>query len=245
VFIVMGADGPTLYDNTTFAGPVPVEVPEENWPSAWRPREQYMHTAAQPGQRPTGGFSGPAELPEGIPVISQAQLQQVQQYYTRYTSSGGGGRTSPTFDRRLLRENFTEEWRSKLLVAPPELDRLVDAYIQEATSFYLTTGTQTNWQAWLLEQIRQNPRYRTMYAQKPEGMSEDEYLGRYQNVAQQFGLRPWSETAATERGMTSGSNVGAFAEGLGQSREYQAGHIGDLSRAFQNTFSQLGVLRGS
>jgi len=119
-------------------------------------------------------------------------------------AAAAGGTHRPHLRPQLLSENIRAQWQGMLLEQPPALQGLVDAYIQEATSFYLTTGTQTNLNAWLLEQIRGTPRYQTLYAQKPEGMTEDQYLGRYSNVAQQFGLRSWNETAQVEQGMSSG-----------------------------------------
>lgn len=241
VFIVYGEQGPVLYDNTTFAGPVPVPVDEANYPSSWKPgyddpalRRFTLNTAPR--------------IPEGIPVVSAADLAMVQRFYEQWRPSyggGGGGRAAPTFDRRALEESIREQWRGLLLEDPQELSRLAEAYIAEATSFYLQTGTQTNLAAWLLEEIRQTPRYRLLYGRKPEGMSEQQYLSSYQTVAGQFGLRPASELTQTVTGMSAGLNLESFGQGIGQSREYMSANQGPFSQAFAGTFRNLGVLMRS
>lgn len=240
VFIVNGPQGPVIYDNTTFAGPVPVPVDEANYPPQWRP------TWDDPQQGAVGFEHAAPQIPEGIPVISAQELAAVQQFYQQWQpSGGGGGRATPVFDRRALEESIREQWRGILLEEPSEMSRLVDAYIAEATSFYLQSGTQTNLSAWLMEEVRQTPRYRLLYGRKPEGMSEQQYLSSYQGVAGQFGLRPASQLTQTVTGMSGGLNLDAFGEGIGQSREYMSGNEGPFSQAFAGTFRNLGVLMRS
>ena len=231
-FIVNTAQGPVLYDNSTFAGPVP--LPQESYDPA---RESL---AAYEGDwRPT--------LPAGTPVISEQDFNAYQYLYEdwRGVGSDGGGRAAPTFDRRALEETVRSNWQRTLLEMPAQSSRLVDSYIQEATSFYLETGSALNMQAWLLEEMRGTPRHRLLYGSKPAGMSEDDYLGRVSGVVNRFGLSPSSEVEQTVKGMASPVNLGSLAERLSRLREYWVGHRGDLSQRFAATFEGLGVLRGS
>ena len=239
-FIVMSDTGPVLYDNRPITGPVPVEMP---LPPEWSPSWD------DPQQGAVGFVPRPPELPKDIPIISPADLDQTMAEYSRLLSqatySGGQGRTTPVYDRTLLEENIRTQWKAVLLEEPPNLGSLVDAYISEATSFYMTSGGQTNWQAWLLKRMRQTPRYGLLYAQKPSGVDETEYLGRYQNVVKQFGFRSGMELAETEKGMTTGVDLTSLGERLSRTPEYMGAHKGDLSQMFAATFKNLGASRGS
>ena len=249
-FVVYTAAGPVLYDNSTNAGPTPVPVDQENWPTTWRaPQEDY-----DPSREGLLGLRDPTnwqpQLPEGIPVISQQDFAAYQQLYEdwrqdNYSYGGGAARTAPSYDRRTLEESVRNAWQQMLLEQPGELSRLVDGFIDEDSGFYLETGSRLNMQAWLLEQMRSTPRYRLLYGSKPAGMSEDEYLGRVSGVVGQFGLAPSSELEQTVKGMASPVNLSSLAERLSKLREYWVGHRGDLSQQFAATFEGLGVLRGS
>ena len=241
-FIVNTAQGPVLYDNSTLAGPAPVPISPENYPIRWSP------TWDDPQQGAVGFEHAAPQLPAGIPVVSEQDFAAYQQLYEEWRGpggGGGGGRTAPTFDRRALDETVRSNWQRMLLETPAESSRLVDSYIQEATSFYLETGTQLNMQAWLLEEMRSTPRYRLMYGSKPAGMSEDDYLGRVSGVVGQYGLSPSSEVEQTVKGMASPVNLSSLSERLSRLREYWVGHRGGLSQKFQQTFEGLGVLRGT
>ena len=231
-FIVNTAQGPVFYDNSTFAGPVAV------------PHESY-----DPARESLAAYEGDwrPQLPTGVPIISEQDFATYQQMYEEWrpVGAGAGGRTAPTFDRRALDETVRSNWQRMLLETPAESSRLVDSYIQEATSFYLETGTQLNMQAWLLEEMRSTPRYRLMYGSKPAGMSEDDYLGRVSGVVGQYGLSPSSEVEQTVKGMASPVNLSSLSERLSRLREYWVGHRGGLSQKFQQTFEGLGVLRGT
>jgi len=101
----------------------------------------------------------------------------------------------------------------------------VDAYISEATSFYMTSAGKTNWQAWLLKRMRQTPATGCSTRRSRPGWMKPNTLGRYQNVVQQFGFRSGMELAETEKGMTTGltSHPG---ERLARTPEYMGAHKG-------------------
>jgi len=189
--------------------------------------------------------SGPRTTPlGGAPIIMRELLDTLIAAYQASIRGGGGGR-GVTFDREAIKQGIQNQWKSYLLQDPGDVDTLADEYIRQATSFYWQGGS-LQLDAWTWAKMRESARYKMMYGTMPKGMTEDQYLGRTQNLVQQFGFRPEVELAETEKTMAAPNlDLESVAQRLGRTKEYQTAHLGDLSQRFAATFNSLAVFGGS
>ena len=251
MFIVSGPEGPVIYDNSVFTGPVPIEIPTTETPLAqWvnstflqakgieDPAELNFLLGNRGGVRPgTGG-----EL--ALPIVSAEDLQAIRDRYTSLSQPTGGSGRGVRFDRAAVIESLRRQWQSILLIQPADPGALADQYIREATSFYAQGGS-LDLDTWARGKMRETPRYKTLYGKLPGHMTEEEYAGGYQSTIGQFGLRPETERAETEIGMTSGVGQADFTRRVAGTREYQVGNLGALSRQFASMFQGLGSVARS
>lgn len=90
--------------------------------------------------------------------------------------------------------------------------------------------------------IQKSPRYASIYVNKPEGMSETDYLGAYTSRARSV-LRPEEAEAVAIGGAQFGADASAFEERLKRSNEYRTSS--PFIESFQGRLSSLrGVLKG-
>jgi hypothetical protein len=251
LFIVPTAAGPVIYDNSTFAGPVPVEIPTMPTPLAQYVNSSFLQDQGindqaelefllghQGGVRPgTGG-----ELP--LPVITEEQLQAIRDQWTAYMAQHTGGSGSDVkWDRAAIIEDLNNQWRSILLDPPSAgaVETLADQYIREATSFYWQGGN-LDLATWSLGKIRETGRYAMLYANKPAHQTEQQYMGGYMNTAEQFGLTPTTTRQETEIGASTGVGLTDFATRLTGSKEYMRSNQGQFSQAFAGMLKGLGAV---
>ena len=195
----------------------------------------------------TAGAASAAMFAGNVPIYTRELfdllLSQFQGASVSY-GGGGGGRAEPVWDRAELQRAVTDMWQQYLREIPANSQALADQFIQAATSFY-SEGGDLDFETWMLGKIRQSNRYAVLYGHKPEGVTEEDYMGRVQNVVSQFGFNPQMQEEEIIKGMTAPVNLQSFAERLAGTRQYQVANRGDLSQMFASAFQGLGVLRGS
>lgn len=143
----------------------------------------------------------------------------------RFSGGGGGGGTtrSVTFDRPKLVEQARDYWHGLLLDNPTDstIEGVVDSYIADATAFYVNQGGQRDFQTFLLDRIRSQPRYNVIYRWKPDTVNESDYISAFAAPVQSLGLSPGRATEAVAAGAASGSSPAGTARAVTQSRNYQ------------------------
>lgn len=147
---------------------------------------------------------------------------------TRRTSGGGGRRggggarrLTPQeirnqFDIDALAESVSEQWRGMLLDKAKDPRGIATAYVDAIVA---SGGEKKiDFNQFVLGRVRKDPRYATIYANKPEGLSEAQFLQPYVNTASQI-MRPQNVGETARAGAQLGSSPGAFRERLGRSEE--------------------------
>ena len=93
----------------------------------------------------------------------------------------------------------------------------------------------------MLDRIEGSPRGKILYQKRPNGMTMDEYVGQYRNVASQAGLSGQSAVQATTRGLQSGAEAVPFLQQLERSSEVLTQQGGTWSQKFANQLAQMGI----
>jgi len=153
----------------------------------------------------------------------------------------GSGRGELVMDRNQLRRRASDIWRYYLLEEPGNIDSVVDEFISDATNFWRKKGGQKDFETWMLDRIEGAPRGRVLYNKRPDGMTMDEYLTQYRNVASQAGLSGQSGVDATVRGLQSGAEAVPFLQQLERSSEVLTQQGGTWSQKFANQMAQMGI----
>ena len=233
MFTVVEPDGTrTLMDNRLSTGPLPIDAPGV--------QSLFNVSLARGGIGPWE--TGIPREDVALPEIPREFLDMLMETFADRGS--GYGRAPIKFDRDQITESIRQAWHGLLLDDPVNPGNMADQYINQATSFY-HEGGQLDLQTWTLNQIRESDRYQTLYKRKPNWMDEDEYLGRRQQIVQQFGFRPEVEKTQTEIGMETGVGLDALSQRLLGTREYMVANKGAFSQSFANMFAGLGSISRS
>jgi hypothetical protein len=181
----------------------------------------------------------------GLPIYDRNMLNSFFAMMTEPTNprspgSYGSGRTI-RFDRDEIIEAINTAWQGWLLAKPADPGSLADQYIAAATSFYYQGG-DLDFETWVKNKMRETGRYLDLYRQKPEYMTEDEYMGGYRQTAEQYGLRPLTTKTETEIGAQSGVSLTDFAARLAGTSEFMTSNQGQFSKAFASMLGGLGAV---
>ena len=164
----------------------------------------------------------------------------------------GSGRRGPSaadiresFDENELTAAVEEYWGAYLLEDAPNARAIARSYIDAVVA----TGAQQklDFETFVVERIKQAPRYRQIYANKPEGRSELEYITPYTSMATQVlggssGNRKQLGSIVAG-GAALGSSPDAFAERL--KRTDAVKNSSGFIRSLEDTTAAVrGVLRG-
>lgn len=162
---------------------------------------------------------------------------------------GPVGRTGPRratpqeirnrFDIDQLAEQAQNIWRGKLLEDmdnPTQLAReFVEAIVATRGEKVIDFGT------FVEKRARLTPRYASVYRNKVEGMSDEQFLQPYFQASQQI-LRPKNAAGTAVRGAQFGASAGQFGELLAQSNEVKTSapyiqELGGRMSALKNVFA--------
>lgn len=178
-----------------------------------------------------------------LPSISQEDLVNRLIETVSGGGRGGGGGTRRDFvvDRDQLMAAAREKWGRWLREAPADerVGSIVDSYIREAGAFWRNKGGQLDFNTFLENNLKKQPRYQMIFRNLPPGVTEEQFIGSFEQPISQLGLRPeLSFDQSTRAIMSGGSPAGQF-ERVSRSREAQL--QGGFSQKLARTLGGLGV----
>ena len=238
LFGMTGEDGTTQYfQNNTISGPRVISL----FGLSTSDKEGNITSLAQPSSR----------ILEDFPILTNVQVQGLLEGFQaiRQPSAGSGsrgaGRAAIVFDRAKLTEGATERWRGMLLEPPEDfaVDSLVSDYITDANAFWMREGGRRDFDTFVVDRIRQQPRYNYLYSKKPGFQSEGEYMTGFRNIVGQTGINPSAELREIEAGASSGAGLAGFGERVSRTREVQLTNVGGFGNQFAQTMAASGLGR--
>ncbi len=185
-----------------------------------------------------------------VPAWSTPEIQQILASLSPVRRSGGGGRrggggggrTQLVFDRDQLVRQASDFHRELLFEDPTGVEAVVDEYMNEANSFWMTEGGQKDFQTFLLGRLEATSRYKELYRNKPDFMSAPEYLNQFIGTVGRFGLSSDTTRGLVETGARFNISQAALAERTERTRENRLRTQGTFSQKFANQLNQLGAL---
>jgi hypothetical protein len=172
-----------------------------------------------------------------LPIYSVSDLRTKLQ---PRRSGGGSGRQARAYDREALMEQYRNLYRGWTIVDPEDrhVETVVDAYIKQANSFWLSKGGSLDFGTYARTQLRGTADYQKVYRKKPPEMSEEEFIQPYVSVVQQYGLSASNQGRQIRQSAESGGSVEGQATRVGRTREVVS--RGDFSRKLASTIQSLG-----
>lgn len=153
---------------------------------------------------------------------------------------GGGGRSARAYDRDQLIEAGTDRWKGIMLEDPTDIARHVDAFIANANSFWMKDGGNLDFDTFLLNKMRETPRYKTLYRKIGQYQTEEEYMGQYRSTVERFGMNERAATREIEAGLTSGAGLAGFTDRVSRTREVRLSNQGGFSQQLAAGMAQMG-----
>lgn len=157
---------------------------------------------------------------------------------------GGGGRAARVFDRDQLIEASTDRWKGLLYEDPTEqqIGGLVDSYINKSQAFWMGQGGNLDFDTYIVNQMRKQPRHKLLYQRKDAHLTEEEWMMRYRPVVEQFGLNSQATRREVESGLVSGAGQAGFTERVSRTREARNADGGAFSRRVAAGLASMGRL---
>lgn len=174
-----------------------------------------------------------------LPHFTQEQLAKALKDATTPPPGSSPARRVATFDRDNLIEQASTQWQGWLLEGPNlgAIDTIVDDYIREAGAFWTSEGGRLDFDTFLSNRLRTQPRYATIFRHKPEAMTEDLFLRQFRAIGD-LGLRPESSLTQLEASVTSGGSPSGQLQRVTRGREFQTS--GGFSQRLASVLSGLG-----
>lgn len=163
----------------------------------------------------------------------------------RTTGRGGGTRRltpeeiRQQFDLDQLASAVTDMYRGLLLDEPKNARAIASAYVE---SIVANPDQKLDFQTFVRNRLKKEPRYATMYRNKPRGMTEEQYMGPYLGQAMQM-LRPRDVSAIVAAGVQLGGSPQQFRERL--RRDNAVTSSAPFITEFENRLNDVkGIFRG-
>jgi len=207
------------------------------------------------GQQPPGGVMGTGlnhfqystQTPQGFNSLYMLAQQFFGQFDDRirqgflggYTSGGGGsGAAGPTFDIEQLTQAGQNIWRGLLLDENPDIRILAQAYVDQATA---NPNQALDFTAFVRQRALATPRAKSIYRNKPEGMSEEDYIMQYYQAAMQIS-GPHNAEGIAIGGAQMQADPYSYQARLQRTAEYQSssGFINGLEERLRTLSGVLG-----
>lgn len=156
------------------------------------------------------------------------------------SGGSGSGRARPSFDLAQLANRVTDLYRAYLMTEPEGARGKAQAYVDAVLR---NPDQPLDFDTFILgHYIQKEARYASIYRDKPESMSEQQFLGPYVSLASQV-LRPKNQASAAIGGAQFGASAQQFQDRLTRSNEFRT------SSPFLNSLegrmrSLRGVLKG-
>jgi hypothetical protein len=167
-----------------------------------------------------GGTDRIYTLPTVRPMTDLVQAVTPPQPSTRGRTGAAGPKLD--WDRRKLTQMYEEAHRSWLFEDPAGglSKSAVDEYIAEATGFWHRSGGRIlDYQAFVKERLRANPRYQTIFQHKPKDVEEDEFIMTYAAPVARVGLGVADTREQVQRSIQSGGSAAGQVTRVTRTRE--------------------------
>ncbi len=163
-----------------------------------------------------------------------------------FSSGSGSGRglsaadIRNSFDLQALAQQATQIWRNMLYTAPPNANALASAFVESVVA--TNAEKKIDFTAFVRSRAMATGRFKTIFVDKPDGISPEDYLRRFTGTAELV-LRPDNVESAAIGGARLGSDQATFQARLARSNEVvtSAPFINSLETRVQNLSE---VLRG-
>jgi len=221
----------------------------------WR---QAMNTVeGVPGERPGVTMSARPDLfeyhtqtPQGfhaLRIIAQMYFgrfdDRIMQGFAKGYGNGGArgsgsGAAAPSFDIAYLTQEAQNIWRGLLLDENPDIRIIAKAYIDQVTA----NPTQAlDFGTFVRNRALSTPRAKSIYRNKPEGMSEENYIMQYYQAAMQIS-GPHNAEGIAIGGAQMQADPYAYQARLQRTAEYQSssGFINGLEERLRTLSGVLG-----
>lgn len=185
----------------------------------------------------------PPELEKPLPNFTLDELaEKLAGPRPKGPSGGGGGGTqrSIEFDRDELMSKTSDVWGQWFLENAPETQvaGIVDDYMREARSFWVGKGGQLDFETFVKNRLKKQPKYTTFFRNKAPDMSEEQHNAQFVNPIRSIGLRPEVATAESIGAITSGASPSDQLKRVTRTRE--AENLSGFSRKLAATVAGLG-----
>lgn len=162
-----------------------------------------------------------------VPHIAKETLLEMRQAPERSVRRGGSTtRRDISFDRAHLVSQVESLWHDWFLEpgeAPSAaVGSIVDGYIREARAFWSGKGGQLDFDTYVRDKLRTQPRWDQIYAKKLPGQTEEEFLASFQRPIEQLGQTAGFTRSQTEAAVTSGGSPTEQLKRVMGTREVQA-----------------------
>jgi hypothetical protein len=153
---------------------------------------------------------------------------------------GGGGRSvAQQFDLDQLANSVRDIWRGTLLEEPKDARGIARAYVDAVTA---NPMQKLDFETFVLTRVEQEPRYASIYRNKPASMSAQQYMAPYFNMAVQVAA-PQEAAKLAIGGAQFGADPNAFRNRLART-DAVTGSSPFISRLEQRLSNLKGVLKG-
>jgi hypothetical protein len=181
-----------------------------------------------------------------IPHISEEEFTAKLNTVTQSGGGGGGGGTTRRaleFDRNHLVSQVEDLWHSWMM-EPGEapmgtINGIVDEYIREAKAFWSGKGGQLDFNTYVRDKLKAQPRYKTVFKHKLPGTTEEAFLNEYLGRISQFGMGDQFNQEQGFAAVTSGAAPIEQAKRVSRTREVQ--NSGGFSQRLAQTIKGLGI----
>lgn len=141
----------------------------------------------------------------------------------KVVGGGGGGRTYPTsaeirqaYDLNQLAQAASDQWGAVLLDDAPDARAIAREYVDAMVA---SRGQQKlDFNTFVRGKIKGTARYASIYRNKPEGLTEENYIGSYLGAALSK-VRPDNANALAIGGAMFGSSASTFEARLNRTSE--------------------------
>jgi predicted NUDIX family phosphoesterase len=119
------------------------------------------------------------------------------------------------------------------------INGIVDEYIREAKAFWSGKGGQLDFDTYVRDKLKSQPRYKTVFKHKLPGTTEEAFLNEYLGRISQFGMGDQFNQEQGFAAVTSGAAPIEQVKRVSRTREVQ--NSGGFSQRLAQTIKGLGI----
>lgn len=179
-----------------------------------------------------------------VPHIPKEQLLELRRApEDRSRTSTTTTRRDITFDRNHLVaqvENLWHSWFFEPGEAPrAKVESVVDGYVREARAFWRGKGGQLDFDTYVRNKLREEPRWKQIFGKKLPGQSEEDFIASFQQPIARLGQSAEFTREQTVAALQSGGSPTEQLRRVVGTREVQMS--GGFSQRLAQTLRGIGV----